>query len=163
MKPVWKVRRSVAARDDGQRRWDYAYQFLLQWATDSFAGTCSAPPQQQAQTIDQQLDRLRAHIVAQPDWHLAEKHIYRDDGYSDAQLNRPGLDRLRDHAAFGAFGLVLITAPDRLARFYVNQVVLIDELANHGCSVMFLYRPMSADPHDQLLHIRGAVANMSAR
>jgi site-specific DNA recombinase len=119
----------------------------------------STPRQQQAQTIDQQLERLRAHVVAQTDWHLDEEHIYRDDGYSGAQLNRPGLDRLRDHAAFAAFELVLITAPDRLARSYVHQVVLIDELAKHGCSVMFLDRPMSTDPHDQLLlHIRGAVA-----
>jgi hypothetical protein len=47
MKPVWKVRRTVAARDDGQRRWDYAYQFLLQWATDSSAERCSAPTQQE--------------------------------------------------------------------------------------------------------------------
>jgi site-specific DNA recombinase len=119
----------------------------------------STPRQQQAQTIDQQLERLRTHVVAQSDWHLDEEHIYRDDGYSGAQLNRPGLDQLRDHAAFAAFELVLITAPDRLARSYVHQVVLIDELAKHGCSVMFLDRPMSADPHDQLLlHIRGAVA-----
>jgi hypothetical protein len=47
MKPAWKVRRTVAARDDGQRRWDYAYQFLLQWATDSSADTASAPTQQE--------------------------------------------------------------------------------------------------------------------
>jgi hypothetical protein len=47
MKLVWKVRRTVAACDDGQRRWDYAYQFLLQWAMDSSADTCSAPTQQE--------------------------------------------------------------------------------------------------------------------
>ena len=47
MKPAWKVRRTVAARDDGQRRWDYAYQFLLQWAMDSSAERCSAPTQQE--------------------------------------------------------------------------------------------------------------------
>jgi len=47
MKPDWKVRRTVVARDDGQRRWDYAYQFLLQWATDSSADTYSAPTQQE--------------------------------------------------------------------------------------------------------------------
>src|SRR5258708_2848516 len=48
---------------------------------------------------------------------------------------------------------------DRLHRNYVHQVLLIDELANHGCRVEFLDRPMSSDPHDQLLlQIRGAVA-----
>jgi hypothetical protein len=47
MKPTWKVQRTVAARDGGQRRWDYAYQFLLQWATDASAETCSAATQQE--------------------------------------------------------------------------------------------------------------------
>lgn len=54
---------------------------------------------------------------------------------------------------------MLITAPDRLARHYVHQLLLIDELSQRGCHVEFLDRPMSQDPHDQLLlHIRGAVA-----
>jgi site-specific DNA recombinase len=55
--------------------------------------------------------------------------------------------------------VVLVAAPDRLARNYVHQVLLIQELAGHGCRVEFLDRPMSDDPHDQLLlQIRGAVA-----
>ena len=52
-----------------------------------------------------------------------------------------------------------MTAPDRLARNYVHQMLLIDELAQRGCQVEFLERPMSQDPHEQLLlQIRGAVA-----
>ena len=47
MKPTWKVRRTGAARDDGQRRWDDAYQFLLQWMADSSATRCSAHTLQQ--------------------------------------------------------------------------------------------------------------------
>ncbi len=49
--------------------------------------------------------------------------------------------------------------PDRLARNYVHQVLLLEELQAHGCEARFLDRPMSQDPHDQLLlQIRGAVA-----
>ena len=119
----------------------------------------STTRQQQTQTIEQQLARLREYVVTQPEWHLAEEHIYRDDGYSGAKLNRPGLDRLRDRAALAVFERVLMTAPDRLARNYVHQVLLIEELAQRGCQVEFLERPMSQDPHDQLLlQIRGAVA-----
>jgi site-specific DNA recombinase len=119
----------------------------------------STSRQQQTQTIEQPLDRLRANGATEPNWHLTEEHVYRDDGYSGASLNRPGLDRLRDHAALSAFELVLITAPDRLARKYVHQVLLIDEMQSRGCQVEFLGRPMSDDPHDQLLlQIRGAVA-----
>jgi site-specific DNA recombinase len=69
------------------------------------------------------------------------------------------LDRLRDHAALADLDQALVTAPDRLARNYVHQVLLIDELPAHGCQVEFLDRPMSQDPHDQLLlQIRGAAA-----
>jgi len=73
---------------------------------------------------------------------LDECHVYRDDGYSGAGLGRPGLDRLRDHAALADLDVVLVTAPDRLARNYVHQVLLIEELAGHGCRVEFLDRPM---------------------
>jgi site-specific DNA recombinase len=114
--------------------------------------------QQKAQTIEQQLDRLQAHVATQG-WSLADEHIFRDDGYSGAKLNRPGLDSLRDRAAMAEFELVLITTPDRLARKYVHQMLLLEELETHGCCVEFLDRPMSDDPHDQLvLQIRGAVA-----
>src|SRR6266705_6348807 len=119
----------------------------------------STPRQQQQQTIEHQLRRLRDYVATQPDWNVADEHIYRDDGYSGAKLNRPGLDRLRDRAAMGAFERLLLTAPDRLARNYVHQMVLLEELTQHGCQVEFLERPMRDDPHDQLLlQIRGAVA-----
>jgi site-specific DNA recombinase len=117
----------------------------------------STTRQAQALGIEQQLDRLRA-AVAGSGWELDDQHVYRDDGFSGASLSRPGLDRLRDHAALADLDVVLVTAPDRLARNYVHQVLLIDELAGHGCRVEFLDRPMSQDPHDQLLLQRGAVA-----
>ena len=118
----------------------------------------STQRQVQAQTTEQQLDRLRAHAAAQG-WVLAPEHVFRDDGHSGANLGRPGLDRLRDAAASARLDRVLITAPDRLARNYVHQVLLVEELQKHGAVVDFLDRPMSRDPHDQLLlQIRGAVA-----
>ncbi|RPI33468.1 MAG: recombinase family protein [Chloroflexota bacterium] len=114
--------------------------------------------QAEQHTIEQQLERLYNHIQAQG-WTLPDENIFRDDGYSGSNLHRPGLDRLRDQAAGSALALVLVTAPDRLARKYVHQVLLIEELEQKGCKVEFLDRPMSQDPHDQLLlQIRGAVA-----
>ena len=66
---------------------------------------------------------------------------------------------MRDRVGAGELDQVILTAPDRLARNYVHQMVLIEELESHGCQVEFLDRPMSQDPHDQLLlQIRGAVA-----
>ena len=114
--------------------------------------------QTQTQTIEQQLQQLRRHIETQG-WQLSAEHIYRDDGHSGASLNRPGLDKLRDTIRWGEIERLLITNPDRLARKYVHQMILLEEFARFGCQVEFLDRPMSDDPHDQLLlQIRGAVA-----
>jgi site-specific DNA recombinase len=118
----------------------------------------STQRQSQTQTIDQQLDRLR-RVVADRRWQLDEDHVFRDDGYSGASLRRPGLDRLRDLAALARLDRILITDPDRLARNYVHQVLLLEELQRHGCEVEFTDRPLSDDPQDRLLlQIRGAVA-----
>ena len=118
----------------------------------------SSKRQAQDHTIDQQLASSRSYAQEQG-WQLNEEHIYRDDGYSGANLSRPGLDRLRDAAALAEVDVVVITAPDRLARKYLHQVLLIEELESHGVQVAFVERPMSEDPNDQLLlQIRGAVA-----
>jgi len=124
----------------------------------AFYARVSTQRQAQADGIAQQLERLQAHAQAQG-WTVAAEDIFRDDGYSGASLKRPGLERLRDRAALRTFDQVLITAPDRLARQYVHQVLLLEELTATGCQVEFLDRPMTRDPHDQLLlQIRGAVA-----
>lgn len=118
----------------------------------------STQRQAQTQTIEQQLERLRAHVQSHS-WELRDENIFRDDGYSGATLNRPGLDRLRDRVKATEVDRVLITTPDRLARNYVQQMVLLEELERAGCDIEFLDHPMSHDPHDQLLlQIRGAVA-----
>jgi site-specific DNA recombinase len=114
--------------------------------------------QTQAQTIDQQLERLRSHLDLQGESQLAD-NMFRDEGYSGANLSRPGLDRLRDRVKSGVIDRVVLTSPDRLARNYVHQMVLIEEWERCGCKVEFLDCPMSQDPHDQLLlQIPGAVA-----
>lgn len=121
----------------------------------------STPRQAQTQTIEQQLERLRTW-AQQHDQEPQRANgclVFRDEGYSGATLHRPGLDALRDAVAAARVERVLITAPDRLARKYMHQVLLLEELERFGCVVEFLDRPMSRDPHDQLLlQIRGAVA-----
>ncbi len=74
-------------------------------------------------------------------------------------MRRPGLDRLRDQVRTAAFDRVLVTAPDRLGRNYVHQMLLMEEFERCGCQIEFLDQPISRTPHDQLLvQIRGAVA-----
>ena len=118
----------------------------------------STERQERDQTIDSQLAALRTW-VQQQGYALLPEHLFTDAGYSGARLDRPGLDRLRDAAREGGFDVVAILSPDRLARKYAYQVLLLEEFRRLGCPVVFLQHPISDDPNDQLLlQIQGAIA-----
>jgi site-specific DNA recombinase len=118
----------------------------------------STERQGRQQTIDSQLAALR-NWAASSGHELSEEHIYTDEGYTGSRLDRPGLDGLRDAALRGDFEIVAVLSPDRLARKYAYQVLLLEELRKAGCEVVFLHRAITDDPQDQLLlQIQGAVA-----
>lgn len=118
----------------------------------------SSTQQVLAQTIDQQLDRLQVHCQSLA-WSWTTAQSFRDDGYSGVVLQRPGLEQLRHQAAHAAFNPVLITSPNRLARNYIHQMLLLEEFMRAGCPVQFVDQPPVQNPHDQLLlQIRSAVA-----
>jgi site-specific DNA recombinase len=100
-------------------------------------------------TIDSQLDAIRTHVESIGAEMVA---AYVDDGYSGARLDRPGLDELRDAADGGAFEEVWCLSPDRLARSFPYQVLIIDELARLGVTVRFTDSPpIDDDPQARLL------------
>src|SRR2546429_9585420 len=74
--------------------------------------------------------------------------IFRDDGDSGATLNRPGLDRLRDRLTEAAFDRGVIASPDRLARNYGHQMVLLEEFQQAGWRVECLDQPLGQGPQD---------------
>jgi len=118
----------------------------------------STERQERQQTIDSQLSALRAWAEA-GGHELNNRHVFRDEGYSGARLDRPGLDALRDAVRDGEVEVLGILAPDRLARNYAYQALLLEEFRRAGCAVAFLGRAISDDPGDQLLlQIQGAVA-----
>ena len=118
----------------------------------------STERQERQQSIDSQLAGLRRWAEAEGHA-LAEAHVFRDDGYSGSRLDRPGLDGLRDAVSDAAVEIVAVLSPDRLARRYAYQVLLLEEFRRAGVEVAFLHRPISEDPSDQLLlQIQGAVA-----
>ena len=118
----------------------------------------STERQERQQTIDSQLDGLRRWAGA-ANHDLSDLHVFRDEGYSGSRLDRPGLDALRDAVRDGEIDVVGVLAPDRLARRYAYQVLLLEEFRRAGCAVEFLNRAISDDPGDQLLlQIQGAVA-----
>jgi site-specific DNA recombinase len=109
-------------------------------------------------TIGSQLALLRHHIVEVGDELVGE---YVDDGHSGARLDRPGLDALRDAAEAGLLERVWCLSPDRLARAYAYQVLVLDELARFGVTVAFTDSPGLAadDPQATLLtQVQGVIA-----
>jgi site-specific DNA recombinase len=118
----------------------------------------STSKQELEQTIESQIECLRKY-VENDGLELDEKHVYIDEGYSGTKLERPGLDSLRDSAAANEFQKVVIYSPDRLARRYAYQVIVIEELNTCGCEVIFLQKPISDDPEERLLlQMQGIIA-----
>ncbi len=91
----------------------------------------STSRQVKLQTIEQQLERVRRH-AQQKGWELPDENIFRDDGYSGTILGRPALDALRDRARARDLEVVVVLSPDRLARNYVYQMLLIEEFEKGG-------------------------------
>src|SRR5947209_1853050 len=118
----------------------------------------STERQGREQTIASQVTLLQQWVQMQGH-ELLPAHCFIDEGYSGARLDRPGLDRLRDAVQDAAVDLVAVLSPDRLARKYASQVLLLEEFRQRHCELVFLRRPLSDDPNDQLLlQIQGAIA-----
>jgi len=110
----------------------------------------SSKRQAKDQTIGSQVDALRAH-AANSRLEVPEEWVFLDEGHSGATLVRPALEALRDLAAQGLVDVVLVYSPDRLARKFAYQALLIEELARCGTRVEFVNGPRGDSPEDQLL------------
>jgi site-specific DNA recombinase len=110
----------------------------------------SSDAQAQEQTIASQVADLRRQ-VDQDGATLHDTNCFLDDGVSGSTLHRPALERLRDAAYVGSFQKLYVHSPDRLARKYAYQVLLVDELQKHGIDIVFLNRAIGASPEEDLL------------
>jgi site-specific DNA recombinase len=118
----------------------------------------SSEQQAQAGTIGSQLAALQQK-VAQDGLHLSEELTFVDEGYSGSTLIRPTLEQLRDVVALHGLERLYIHSPDRLARKYAYQVLLIDEFERAGVEIIFLNRALGQSPEDELLlQVQGMVA-----
>src|SRR5215210_464209 len=98
----------------------------------------STEAQEARGTVGSQLDALRQRLATEDDEVVS---TFCDEGHSGARLDRPGLDALRDGAEAGLFDVVWCLSPDRLARAYAYQVLILDELARLGVGVHFTDAP----------------------
>src|SRR5918994_7854387 len=110
----------------------------------------SGDPQREEQTIASQTAAL-IEFAGGHGYSVPDEWIVEDDGFSGAELIRPGLERIRDLAAEGAIQTVLAHSPDRLCREYVHQVLLIEEFSRAGVEVVFVKSRKAETPEDRLL------------
>jgi len=118
----------------------------------------SSDRQKEDQTIASQTAALSAYagevgLEVTGDW------IFEDEGISGGTLLRPALERLRDLAAQFEVPVLLCYSPDRLARKYAYQALLMEEFARSGTEVRFLKGPKADTPEDELLlQFQGMIA-----
>jgi site-specific DNA recombinase len=118
----------------------------------------SSARQKEQQTISSQTAALRSH-AEDLGLDVPAQWVFEDDGQSGASLVRPALERLRDLVCQVPVDVLLVYSPDRLARKYAYQALLIEEFAKAGTAVVFLKGPRGDSPEDALLtQFQGMIA-----
>ncbi len=122
-------------------------------------GRVSSDKQADELTIDSQVAALRQRIV-EDGLKLDDELCFLDEGYSGHTLIRPALEKLRDVAHCGGIDRLYVHSPDRLARKYAYQVVLLEELRKCGVEVVFLNDlQQERSPEGELLvQVQGMIA-----
>ncbi len=116
----------------------------------------STSAQEEQETIEAQLLQVRQ---------FADKHAYTivneylDNGWSGDSIIRPALDQLRIDAKKKIWEGVLIYDPDRLARRYSYQELVMDELREAGIEVIFVTTSAPKNEEDKILYgVKGLFA-----
>ena len=110
----------------------------------------SSARQKKDETIASQTAALRAY-AERLGLEVPDEWVFEDEGHSGATLVRPALERLRDLVAGVGIDVVLCYSPDRLARKFAYQALLIEEFTRAGTRVEFVKGPRGDSPEDQLL------------
>ena len=118
----------------------------------------SSEQQREENTIASQTASL-IEYASNHDLEVPAEWVFEDEGFSGANLERPGLERVRDLAAEGQIQVVLVYSPDRLSRKYAYQILLMEEFARQGVKTVFVKAPHGDSAEDQLLvQFQGMIA-----
>lgn len=116
----------------------------------------STAKQEEEQTIKSQLNAC--YEYAKKNGYVIARE-FKDEGWSGDTLARPALDQLRQEAKNRKWDAVLIYDPDRLARRYSYQELVIDELKEAELEVLFVTVSSPKNHEDKILHgVRGLFA-----
>jgi site-specific DNA recombinase len=118
----------------------------------------STARQEEDGTIETQLSAVRKYAKENG---LTIVREYIDEGWSGDSLDRPALDDLRFAAKAKAkpWDAVLTYDPDRIARRYSFQELIMDEIVAKGIPIVFVTIPAPTNPEEKILYgVRGLFA-----
>src|SRR3990167_2435391 len=116
----------------------------------------STSAQEEQQTIQNQINSLQ-EFAQKNSYTIVEE--YTDDGWSGDILARPARDKLRQDAKSKVWEAVLMYDPDRLARRYSYQELVLDELREAGIEVLFVTTSAPKSEEDKILYgVKGLFA-----
>lgn len=101
-------------------------------------------------TIESQISLLMDY-AKKHNFDVPEGWIFQDNGISGSLIQRPALDNMRDLISSGIPDVILIYHPDRLARKYVYQAILLEEFSKSGAEVIFYKNKKAETPEEHLL------------
>ena len=119
----------------------------------------SSQRQKDEETIDSQVNSL-LEFGAKQGFEIPENWIFLDNGVSGENMERAGLDDLRDMIKTESVDAILIYAPDRLSRSYPHQLILLEEFRRQFVEVYFMKKaPQNDNPEAIMLnHFQGIFA-----
>ncbi|MDP2637385.1 MAG: recombinase family protein, partial [bacterium] len=118
----------------------------------------SGDKQAKENTIESQIEDIESRI-AKDGFEITKELVFVDNGVTGTTLARPGLERLRECVFNGTVDKIYVHCPDRLARKYAHQVLLMEEFHNRGIQVIFIHQPPGDTPEGALLEqVQGIIA-----
>lgn len=116
----------------------------------------STARQEEEQTIKTQLSAVN-ELIQKGGFNVVQKYI--DEGWSGDVLARPALDKLRQDAKAKLWQVVVVYDPDRIARRYSYQELVMDELREAGIEVVFVTISAPKNSEEKILYgVRGLFA-----
>lgn len=106
--------------------------------------------QKDEETVQNQLTEIRKTILEDEN-SLLEGCEYIDEGWSGAILERPSLDLMRQDARDKKFDILYVYDRGRLARKFVYQEIVIDELKSLEIEFKSLHDINGVTPEEQLM------------
>lgn len=116
----------------------------------------STARQEEEQTIKTQVAAVN-ELVQKSGLKVVAEYV--DEGWSGDVLARPGLDQLRQDAKAKAWEVLVVYDPDRIARRYSYQELVMDELKEAGIELVFVTIAAPKNSEEKILYgVRGLFA-----